>query len=48
MSAQARHMLGEIAQSREDLIVTFNHHASVEKMREQTKKKLFDLKSTAT
>ena len=37
MSAQARRMLGEIAQSREDLNVTFAHNASVEKMREQTK-----------
>ena len=47
MSAKARHMLEEICQSmaREDLSVTFNHHASVEKMR---KKKLFNLKSTAT
>ena len=48
MSAQARHMLGEICRSREDLNVTFNHHASVEKLREQAKKKLFNLKSPTT
>ena len=38
MSAQARRMLEEICQSREDLIVTFVHPASVEKLREQTRK----------
>ena len=48
MSAQARHMLEEICRSREDLNVTFAHNASVEKMREQTKKKLFNLNSTPT
>ena len=39
ISAPARHMLEELSQSRDDLTVTFVHHAALEKMKEKGKER---------